>query len=204
MVWLGQWPEYLLPSPSLVARSFYRHAHYLGEAATITAFEAIVGFSLAFVLACFFAVIASQSRSADNVVRPFLLVHQAVPSFVLAPVFVIWLGYGFASKILLAALGSFFPIFSAFLDGLQKTPEEWIFLAKSCRASSWQTLRWLRIPAALPSLASGLRIAASVAPMGAVVGEWVGSEHGLGYVMLNAHARLQIDLMFAAVVWMIF
>ena len=97
----------------------------------------------------------------------------------------------------------FFPITSAFYDGLQNTPPGFLDLAKTMNATKWRLFCAIRIPAALPSLASGIRIAAVIAPIGAVVGEWVGSSRGLGYLMLNANARLQIDMMFAALIVMI-
>jgi len=92
----------------------------------------------------------------------------------------------------------FFPIANAFYDGLTRTEASWLDLAKTMQATRWQTLWKIRIPAALPHLASGLRIATAIAPIGAIVGEWVGASRGLGFLMLNANARMQIDLMFAA------
>jgi putative hydroxymethylpyrimidine transport system permease protein len=112
----------------------------------------------------------------------------------------VWFGYGIASKIITAMMMLFFPVTSNFYDGLRQTKTIWLDLAKTMNSSSWQTLWQIKIPAALPSLASGLRIAATIAPIGAIVGEWVGASRGLGYLMLNANARMQIDLMFAALI----
>ena len=105
-----------------------------------------------------------------------------------------------ASKIAMAILMVFFPVASACHDGLQRTPPEWLQLAKTMNASRWRLFYRIRLPAALPALASGIRIAAVAAPIGAIVGEWVGASRGLGYLMLNANARMQIDLMFAALI----
>ena len=127
-----------------------------------------------------------------------LVISQAIPVFALAPVLVLWLGYGMASKVAMASLIIFFPVATSFYDGLRRTEPGWLDLARTMNASRWSALRRVRIPAALPSLASGLRVAAAVAPIGAVVGEWVGSSAGLGHLMLHANARLQVDLMFAA------
>ena len=138
---------------------------------------------------------------------PILVASQAIPVFALAPLLVLWLGYGMASKIAMATLIIFFPVTAAFLDGLRRTEPGWVDLAKTMTATSGngsgrgrdlRILRYIRLPAALPALASGLRVATAVAPIGAVVGEWVGSSAGLGYLMLHANARMQIDLMFAA------
>jgi putative hydroxymethylpyrimidine transport system permease protein len=111
---------------------------------------------------------------------------------------VLWLGYGMASKVAMAVLIIYFPITAAFYDGLRRADPEMLDLVRLLGASRFDTIRLIRLPAALPALASGLRVGASVAPIGAVVGEWVGSSGGLGYLMLHANARMQIDLMFAA------
>ena len=129
---------------------------------------------------------------------PLLIISQAVPVFAIAPLLVLWLGYGMASKIAMAVLIIYFPVTAACYDGLRNTPQSWLQLAQTLQISPQAMLFKVRLPAALPALASGLRIAVSIAPIGAVVGEWVGSSEGLGYLMLQANARMQIDLMFAA------
>ncbi len=129
---------------------------------------------------------------------PVLVVSQALPVFALAPILTLWLGYGLASKVAMATLIIYFPVTSAFYDGLRRVPQGWLELAQNMGGSRTAILRQIRIPAAMPAFGSGLRVATAVAPIGAVVGEWVGSSHGLGYLMLHANARLQIDMMFAA------
>jgi putative hydroxymethylpyrimidine transport system permease protein len=129
---------------------------------------------------------------------PVLVVSQAVPVFALAPVLVLWLGYGMASKIAMAVLIIFFPVAAATYDGLNRTRTGWLELARVMNASKWAVLIHIRVPAALPAFASGLRVATAVAPIGAVVGEWVGASTGLGFAMLHANARMQTDLLFAA------
>jgi putative hydroxymethylpyrimidine transport system permease protein len=131
-------------------------------------------------------------------VQPVLVLTQALPVFALAPLFTLWLGYGMASKILVAVLIIYFPVASAFFDGLMQTPKAWLNLGKVMGASPKQLLWHIQIPAALPQLASGLRLAAVYAPIGAIIGEWVGASEGLGYLMLLANGRAKIDLMFAA------
>ena len=129
---------------------------------------------------------------------PLLVVSQALPVFALAPLLVLWLGYGMASKVAMAVLIIYFPVTAAFFDGLRRTEPGWLELARTMNATRWASCGTSGCPAALPALASGLRVAAAVAPIGAVVGEWVGSSAGLGYLMLHANARMQVDLMFAA------
>jgi putative hydroxymethylpyrimidine transport system permease protein len=123
---------------------------------------------------------------------------QAVPVFALAPILTIWFGYGIWSKIVMALLIIYFPVMSAFYDGLTRTPQGWVDLARTMGASPARIMWRVRIPAAIPSLASGLRLAAVYAPLGAVIGEWVGASQGLGHLMLLANGRAKIDLMFAA------
>jgi putative hydroxymethylpyrimidine transport system permease protein len=132
------------------------------------------------------------------------VISQAVPVFALAPLLVLWLGYGMASKVAMATLIIYFPVTTAFHDGLRRTDRGWLDLARTMNAGRWAVLRHVRIPAALPALASGLRVAAAVAPIGAIIGEWVGSSAGLGYLMLHANARMQIDVMFAALATLAF
>ncbi|MBX6375755.1 MAG: ABC transporter permease subunit, partial [Acetobacteraceae bacterium] len=116
----------------------------------------------------------------------------------IAPLLTLWMGFGMASKIAMATIIIFFPVASAFYDGLRRTEPGWLDLATTMGASRRTALLRIRLPAALPALASGLRVAAAFAPIGAVVGEWVGASAGLGYLMLHANGRSQTDLMFAA------
>ena len=127
-----------------------------------------------------------------------MVVSQALPVFAIAPLLVLWFGFGLSSKIVMASLIIFFPVTSAFYDGLRRTDPDLLDYAKLVRATPWQTLMLIRVPAALPALGSGLRVAAVFAPIGAIVGEWVGSSQGLGFVMLQANARAQADVVFAA------
>jgi len=121
-----------------------------------------------------------------------------VPVFALAPLLVLWFGFGMLSKIVMAVLVIFFPVAAAFSDGLRRTDSGWIELARTMDAPPLAILRQVRLPAALPAFAAGLRVATAIAPIGAVIGEWVGASAGLGYVMLNANARIETDVMFAA------
>ena len=129
---------------------------------------------------------------------PVLVLSQAIPVFALAPLLVLWLGFGITSKVVMAVLVIFFPVTANFADGLRRTDPGWLDLARTMNASPWAMLRHVRLPAALPAFASGLRVATAVAPIGAIIGEWVGASSGLGFVMINANARIQTNLMFAA------
>jgi putative hydroxymethylpyrimidine transport system permease protein len=111
---------------------------------------------------------------------------------------VLWFGFGMASKVVMAVLVIFFPITASFFDGLRRADIGWLDLARTMNASPWAILRHVRLYAALPAFGSGLRVATAIAPIGAIIGEWVGSSAGLGYVMMNANARIQTDVMFSA------
>jgi putative hydroxymethylpyrimidine transport system permease protein len=149
-------------------------------------------------LGCVSAVLVASSPPVRRWLMPVLVVSQAIPVFALAPALVLWLGYGLLSKVAMATLIIYFPVTAAFFDGLRRTDPGWLDLARTMGGSRWRILRHVRIPAALPALSSGIRVATAVAPIGAIVGEWVGSSAGLGYLMLQSNARLQIDVMFAA------
>jgi putative hydroxymethylpyrimidine transport system permease protein len=129
---------------------------------------------------------------------PIVVTSQALPVFAIAPVLVLWFGFGLASKIVMATTIIVFPVASSFYDGLTRTDEGLLDLATLYRATPLQRLAVIRVPAAMPGLVSGLRMAATVAPIGAIIGEWVGASSGLGLVMMQANAHFQTDFMFAA------
>ncbi len=191
-------PNYLLPSPPAVARALWTQRGILAGSAWTTLVETILGFLLGSALGAAAALLMVLSSGLRRWLLPVLLLSQAVPVFALAPLLVLWLGFGIVSKVAMAALMIFFPVMSAFHDGLRRVPPGWLDLARTMNAPPWRVLLLVRVPAALPSLGSGLRVAAAWAPAGAVIGEWVGAASGLGYLMLNANARVRTDLMFAA------
>ena len=197
-IWLTGVPRFILPSPLSVADALYTDPKLYLHHAGITALEILLGLIIGTLIGACTALIMVSARSASKWLMPALVVSQAVPVFALAPILVLWLGYGLASKVAMAALIIFFPVTSSFLDGLRRTDPGWQDLAATMRASPSTILWRIRIPAALPAFSSGLRVAAAVAPIGAIVGEWVGSSGGLGYLMLHANGRMQTDVMFAA------
>lgn len=200
LVWITGAPAYILPTPSQVGAVLFERWNSLAFHAGITLAEILLGFFIGSLFGIVSALMIATFRALRFWLLPVLVVSQAIPVFALAPILVLWLGYGMASKIAMASLIIFFPVTTSFHDGLQRTETGWLDLARTCGASKWTTFRHVRIPAALPALASGLRVAAAVAPIGAIIGEWVGSSAGLGHLMLNANARMQIDVMFAALV----
>ena len=195
---LGEVPFYMLPPPSRVAVALVENAVLLLANAGITLAEILLGMVLGTVLGCLSGLTLAYFAAARRLLLPVLIVSQAIPVFALAPILVLWLGFGLASKIVMAALVIYFPIASAFYDGLRRTERGWLDLARTMSASPAAILFQIRLPAALPAFASGLRVAAAVAPIGAVIGEWVGASAGLGYLMTLAMGRAQTDLAFAA------
>jgi len=190
--------SYLLPSPWQTAQTAVARFDTLAKHALVTYSEILLGLALGTVLGVVSALALVTWAPVRRWLLPVLVVSQSVPVFALAPLLVLWLGYGLASKVAMAMLIIYFPVASAFLDGLRRTDPLWLEQARVMNAGRWTELRYVRMPAALPALASGLRVATAFAPIGAVVGEWVGSSAGLGYIMLHANARMQIDLLFAA------
>jgi putative hydroxymethylpyrimidine transport system permease protein len=143
-------------------------------------------------------VIFAASAAWRRWALPLVIVSQAIPVIAIAPLLVLWLGYGMASKVAMAALVIFFPVVSSLYDGLRRTDPGWLELARTMNAPPRAVLLQIRLPAALPAFASGVRIAAAVAPIGAVIGEWVGASAGLGFLMTQSLARGQTPLAFAA------
>lgn len=191
-------PPFILPGPFVIAGTIVTQWQLLGWHAMVTLVEILASLLLAGVFGTATAIAMAAWQPVRSLTLPVLLLSQAIPIFALAPILTLWLGYGFWSKVVMALLIVYFPITSSFYDGLMHTPRGWLDLGRQVQAKPALLMLRIRIPAALPSLASGLRLAAVYAPIGAVIGEWVGASQGLGYLMLFANGRAKIDLMFAA------
>jgi putative hydroxymethylpyrimidine transport system permease protein len=196
--WATAAPAYILPGPLAVGQVLAARWAQLAAHAWVTFAEILLGLGLGVLLGGASALVIASFRPVRRWLLPVLVVSQAIPVFALAPILVVWLGYGMASKVAMATLIIYFPVTSAFFDGLRRTEPGWLDLARTMQGTKARVLRHIRVPAALPAFGSGLRVATAVAPIGAVVGEWVGSSAGLGYLMLQANARMQVDVMFAA------
>lgn len=189
---------FILPTPLAVLERLILRYDVLLYHGWVTGQEIILGIVLGLSLGLMFALQMLLFKPVKRWLLPVLIASQAVPVFAIAPVLMLWLDYGMASKVAMAAIIIFFPVTTCCYDGLRNTPKGFLDLAQTMQASRWQRLRHIQLPAALPALASGIRVAVVVAPIGAVAGEWVGSSEGLGYLMLQANARMMIDEMFAA------
>ncbi|WP_380178432.1 ABC transporter permease [Kalamiella sp. sgz302252] len=191
-------PAFLLPSPAAVALAIRDNFSYLAYHTMITVTEIGCGLVAGVLLGASLALLMIFSPRLQRWLMPLVLTSQAIPVFALAPLLVLWFGFGMSAKVVMAVLVIFFPVTSAFFDGLRRVDNGYLDLARTMGATSAAQLRHVRLMAALPAFGSGLRMAAAVAPIGAIIGEWVGSAEGLGFVMLNANARMQSDLCFAA------
>lgn len=193
-------PEYLFPAPSQILVAMKEDwSTILAPATWVSLREVLLGFVISAVLGIGLAVLLHLSRPLRRALYPLLIGSQTIPIVVLAPILVILLGYGIAPKLVIVALICFFPIVVNGIDGLRSVDEEFIRMMKTLDASRWDIFRRVEFPAALPSIFSGMRIAATFAAIGAVFGEWSGASQGLGYVMLAATPNLQTARIFAAI-----
>jgi putative hydroxymethylpyrimidine transport system permease protein len=191
-------PAFMLPAPADVAQALWQQRDLLFSNTLTTLTEILLGLLFGTLFGGLSAIAIVASPVLQRWLMPVLVVSQAIPVFALAPLLVLWLGFGITSKVVMAVLVIFFPVTANFADGLRRTDPGWLDLARTMNASPWAMLRHVRLPAALPAFASGLRVATAVAPIGAIIGEWVGASSGLGFVMINANARIETNVMFAA------
>jgi putative hydroxymethylpyrimidine transport system permease protein len=200
VVWATGVPRFILPGPARVGTTLWENAALLWEHARFTAINLLTGLTAGVALGIATALNLALSPGARLLLRPMLIFAQAVPVFALAPILTLWLGYGPAPKIVIVMLVIYFPVTSAFFDGLTRLPAPLADLAQMMRATPLRRLFLLQVPHALPALFSGLRLAVVYAPFAVIIGEWVGSSRGLGYLMLMSNGRGQTDLMFAALI----
>jgi putative hydroxymethylpyrimidine transport system permease protein len=195
-------PDFILPPPSLIFTVAVSQAAILLPHAGVTALEVLIGILLSLAIAIPLSMVMFAHPSVENAIAPFLVASQAVPVFAIAPLLVVWLGYGIASKVLMAAVIIFFPITVNLLEGFKSCDQEYRVLFQLMGAGFWKTMRLLYWLWALPHFFAGLKVGVSVATIGAVIGEWVGAQQGLGYLMIQANARLRVDMVFAAILWL--
>ncbi|MFM9106721.1 MAG: ABC transporter permease, partial [Chloroflexota bacterium] len=184
-------PAWMLPPPSAVAATLARERGLLLSNAGITLAEVLLGFALALVCGLLLALLIDASPALDRALYPIVVASQTVPVPAIAPLLLIWFGYGLLPKVLVTALVGFFPIVVSAVDGLRSADRETMSLLRAFGASRLQLFRLVRLPSALPAIFSGARIAIAVCVIGAVFGEFVGSKAGLGYLMTRAIAQFR-------------
>jgi NitT/TauT family transport system permease protein len=191
---------YLLPAPSRIYEELLKQWPLLWQHLGVTFYETLLGYAVAIVIGIVLALLIVSWPPFEGAIMPFLIFSQTIPKIAIAPLFLIWFGNsGPMPKVWVTFLICFFPIVIDSAIGLRSVPPEMLHLVRSMGANRWQVFTKLRIPAALPYIFSGLKVAATLAVVGAVVGEWVGADSGLGYILLRASGELQTPLGFAAI-----
>ncbi|HVD38723.1 MAG TPA: ABC transporter permease [Solirubrobacterales bacterium] len=192
--------DFLVPSPAEIASSLWENRGLLAENAWVTLKEILFGILCALVVGIGFAVAMHRWRVLRDATYPLIVASQTIPTVVIAPILVVWFGYGIGPKIFVVALFCFFPITVNVLDGLRSVDPEAVKMMRSLDASRWQRLRRVEAPAALPNLFTGVKIAVVFSPIAAVFAEWVGADAGLGRLIQSDLANYQVARQFAAVV----
>lgn len=200
MVRINHMPAYILPGPLQILRTLGETFPLLVKHTASTLEEALLGFALAIATAFAAAFILNQFYWLNQAVYPLLIVSQTVPIITLAPLFLIWFGWGLLPKILVVILVCFFPIVISLLNGLNSVDPDLINLFRSMGASKMAIFKMVKLPAAMPGFFSGLKISASYSIMAAVIGEWLGAQQGLGYFMTIAQKSFRVDRVLAAVI----
>lgn len=193
-------PSWFLPAPSLIGRTLRADRDLLADHAWVTLREVLIGFAIALTAAILLAVLIHASEVFERAIYPIVIASQAVPIVALAPLLLVWFGYGLTPKVIVTALVAFFPITVGAVDGLRSADRETLNLLRTYGAARLRRFMMVNVPSAMPALFSGARIGIAVAVIGAVFGEYVGANAGLGYLMNVSSARLQTERVFAAIV----
>jgi len=192
--------SFLVPSPSEIASSLWESRSLILENAWVTLKEILLGIGCALVVGIAFAVLMHRWVTIHDATYPLIVASQTIPIIVIAPILIVWFGYGIGPKLVIIALICFFPVTISALAGLSSVDPDATKLMRTLDASRWQIFRRLEIPTALPQTFTGTKIAVVLAPIGAVFAEWAGSTSGLGHMILTDSAQLEIAREFAAVV----
>jgi NitT/TauT family transport system permease protein len=202
LVRLGDIPPVVLPTPSSVLRELWMlfYSGTIWPHLQLTMVEVVIGFALGSGAALVLGTLIALFRLVDRIVYPYLIALQAVPKVAIAPLLIIWFGFGIQSKVLMTAVIAFFPVLVNTVVGLKAAEQDKLDLMTSLEASRWKTFRYVRLPTALPFIFAGLDVASVLSVIGAIVGEFVGAKGGLGYLLLAYNANLKIASVFAVLV----
>ncbi|MDR6874933.1 NitT/TauT family transport system permease protein [Bosea sp. BE125] len=193
-------PEYILPVPSAFFERLWSDRALIFQHTLVTGNEIVLGFLMAAVISIPLGYIIVSVKILEKAIYPVIVFFQLVPKIAIAPLFVVWFGFGLFPKVLLTFLLCFFPTLVASMTGFRALDERVLYLTRSMGASAWQTFRYVRVPAALTYIFSGLKVSAVFAATGAIVGEFVGANAGLGYLLLRGTSFLDMPLIFACLV----
>jgi len=193
-------PHWKLPSPHSIAAELWSSRSLLWRHTWVTLEEVVIGFAIALGAGVLLASLIHQSRTLERVIYPSVIASQTIPIVVIAPLLLIWLGYGLQHKVIVVALISFFPIVVNTVDGLRAADPDMVNLVRTLGANRWQVFTKVQVPHSLPFLFSGIKIAITVSVIGAVIGEWVGSSEGLGYLAIRSKSQFLSERVYATVV----
>jgi len=193
-------PPYLIPAPEAVVKQLYLEWPKLWREALVTTYATLGGFALSIAFGIPMALLIAYSRTIESFVYPLLVFSQSVPKIAIAPLFVVWFGFGMFPKVLSAFLLGFFPVVVSAVQGFKSVEPDMLDLARAMEASRLQIFRMVSFPHALPAIFAGLKVSITLAVVGAVVGEFVGSNSGIGFVLQRSIGNFELPTMFAALV----
>jgi NitT/TauT family transport system permease protein len=196
-------PDYILPAPTAILERMWDDPELLWSATKVTLVEVVVGFAIGVVIGLALALPIAYSPMIRATLYPLIVASQAVPKIAIGPLLVLWLGLGVLPKLAIVALMVFFPVVITAAEGFSSVDRNLLDLVRSVNASQWQIFRRVRFPHALPQIFSGLKIGITLAVVGAVVGEWIAADNGLGYLLLQANTQLDSTLLFSALVLLV-
>jgi len=196
----GLVPPFILPAPTAIVDRLFTSASVLAPHVWVTATEIVIGFILAVVGGVGLAIATVYVPAFERAVYPWIVASQAIPKVAVGPLIVMWLGFGLLPKVFIAFLIAFFPVMIDTVIGLRSVEAESISLMRSMGATRWQTFVLLSLPSAMPNIFAGMKVAATLAIVGAIVGEFIGANEGLGYVLIFANGTFDTTLIFAALV----
>ncbi|MDD4767860.1 MAG: ABC transporter permease [Desulfotomaculaceae bacterium] len=192
-------PDWILPGPVQVVRTFVDNAPLIAKHAQSTMIECLAGFALAILFSFIVVFLMDEISLFRKALYPLIIASQTIPIVSVAPLFIIWFGYGMLPKIIVVVLVCFFPIAISLLSGLAAVDNDYLELFRSMQAGRIKIFRMVKLPLAMPAFFSGLRISAAYSVMGAVIGEWLGAKQGLGIYMTLSQRSFQVDRVFAAI-----
>jgi len=193
--------RFILPEPMAIFAAFVKLLQEpdIWSHVWLTVYETLSGFAIAIVAGVFLGVVMGKLRLVEIALKPFVIATQVVPKIALAPLFILWFGFGPESKIVISAVLSFFPIFSNTMLGIKSVDFGYREVMTTFRASPWQRFRFLELPSALPYILTGMEVGIVLAIIGAIVGEFIGANHGLGYLAVATLQELQVDTLFGVI-----
>lgn len=193
-------PAYIVPSPTSIVKTLISDFKVIMDNTKVTIYESIVGFVISIILSFVLAVLMDSFKVVRKSLYPILVISQTIPTIAIAPLFIIWFGFGPMPKIIVVVITCFFPIVISLIDGFEKVDRDYINLFRTMKASRLQTFYHLKLPYAMVNLFSGLKIAATYMVMASVIGEWLGGDSGIGVYMVRAKSAYALDKVFAAII----